>query len=321
MTTVLSGHLLIDIEGQTLTAEDQCFLKHPRVCGVILFARNFSSSSQLKQLCEEILNIRADLIISVDQEGGRVQRFLGEGFPSLPSFKSLGALARQDLNAAQTQCRKVAVQMAQPLIACGVNVCFSPVVDCDPMVDGSVLDGRCFSDKPEEIIKLATSFIRGMSELGLAHVVKHFPGHGGVHEDTHHEAAVDHRSLETLMARDLLPYLAMKSTLQSIMLSHVIFPAVDSLPCSMSAKWVEIVKNIVGAKPIVFTDCLSMSAAKKIYKNPVERVNRVFEAGVDVALLCNDRNALRQVIHQLPNALSKSAKQRLFDWQKRALCA
>ena len=318
LLTVLRGQLIIDVGGLALVEEDIELLKHPRVSGVILFQRNFKTSDQLKDLCDSIHAVKSELLIVVDQEGGRVQRFSGKGFLELPSLKSLGQLALNESQTAQKKARNVGYNMAQSLLEIGIDLCLAPVLDCEPDLGtqpGDVLHERCFSNNPEEIIRLAAAYISGMADAGMPAIGKHFPGHGGIQGDTHQTSEGDPRSLEALMQRDILPYIALQSALSGIMLSHVCFPQIDHLPCSLSKTWVNILREQLKLSQVILTDCLSMKAVVNLYSDPIDRVKIAFESGIDLALLCNDRSAVKRVLSQLSTARNYDLQVKLEHWK------
>lgn len=318
LLSVLRGQLIIDLGGLVLVEEDIELLKHPRVSGVILFQRNFQTSDQLRNLCDSIHAVKSELFILVDQEGGPVQRFLGEGFLELPSLKSLGELALDDSQVAQKKSREVGYSMAQSLLEIGIDLCLAPVLDCEPDLGtqvGDVLHERCFSNNPEKIIRLAAAYISGMADAGMPAIGKHFPGHGGVQGDTHQTCEEDPRSLDALMQRDILPYIALQSALSGIMLSHVSFPQIDNLPCSLSKTWVNIVREQLKFSQVILTDCLSMQAVANVCSDPIDRVKIAFESGVDLVLLCNDRSAVRRVLSQLSTARNYDLQVKLEHWK------
>tara|TARA_B100000683_G_C12485408_1_gene552869 strand:- start:17 stop:1054 length:1038 start_codon:yes stop_codon:yes gene_type:complete len=299
-SNLLHGQLAVDIEGFTLTEEDIEVLKHPRVSALILFSRNFKNIAQLKALTNSVHGVDSSLLILIDQEGGAVQRFVGEDFPALPSLKSIGLI--QDPKQAQQYARTVGAQMAKSLLNVGVDLCLGPVLDCEPLTGtqtGDVLHERCFSHRSEQVMELAAAYIRGMSDAGMHAVGKHFPGHGGVAGDTHYTTQVDQRSLDELMQRDILPYVGLSHSLSGIMLSHVCFPKIDTLPCSLSSHWVQWIRDVLNFKGVIMTDCLSMAAISKIYPDPIDRIRLVFQSGGDLALLCNDRAGVKRVLSQL----------------------
>ena len=309
-----SGQLLIDVDGVDLTANDIDILKHPRVSGVVLFKKNFINSPQLKNLCKKIHSIRDDLIVSVDHEGGRIQRFKDE-FTDLPPINNLSEIANTNIDLAISVAKRQGSIMAKDLLEHGIDVSLGPVLDCCFPNTNNDFYKRCFSHDPKILIKLASSYISGMSGYNIFAIGKHFPGHGYVQEDTHVAKAIDNRSVEDLIDHDILPYIALQSSLQGIMLSHVVFPAVDDVPCSISNAWVKFMRKDLKLSQIILTDCLSMSAIANFVNDPVERVYRAFSAGVDIVIFCNDRPAVEKVLSELPAIACSKIKKVIQNWK------
>ncbi|MDR3370563.1 beta-N-acetylhexosaminidase [Rhodoferax sp.] len=290
--------LIIDIAGQTLTKADKQRLKHPLVGGLILFARNFADREQLTALCRSIKKIRQDLLICVDHEGGRVQRFKTDGFTHLPPMRALGQMWRQDgkgqpgegamraTNAA-TACGYV---LGAELHVCGVDLSFTPVLDLDYGAS-SVIGDRAFDADARVVSLLAKSLMHGLLQSGMANCGKHFPGHGFVKADSHTDIPVDKRSLKAILADDAAPYRWLNTSLASVMPAHVIYPKVDSRPAGFSGKWLgDILRAQLGFTGAVFSDDLSMAGARVIDGQPVSSTQAAvaaLNAGCDLVLLCN----------------------------------
>jgi beta-N-acetylhexosaminidase len=316
--------LIIDIAGVTLAKADKQRLKHPLVGGLILFARNFSDREQLTALCRGIKKIRQDLLICVDHEGGRVQRFKTDGFTHLPPMRALGQMWRQDgkgqpgegamraTNAA-TACGYV---LGAELRACGVDLSFTPVLDLDWQIDAptpaqalaaprggsvslgrpgasrsGVIGDRAFDADARVVSLLAKSLMHGLLQSGMANCGKHFPGHGFVKADSHTDIPVDKRSLKAILADDAAPYRWLNTSLTSVMPAHVIYPKVDSRPAGFSAQWLgDILRAQLGFTGAVFSDDLSMAGARVIDGQPVSSTQAAvaaLNAGCDLVLLCN----------------------------------
>ncbi|KRH99764.1 beta-N-acetylhexosaminidase [Curvibacter sp. PAE-UM] len=282
--------LIIDIAGTMLNADDRRRLAHPLVGGVILFARNWQDRSQLVSLCSDIKRIRADLLICVDHEGGRVQRFKTGGFTHLPPMRALGTLwSRDQLGAtnAATACGQV---LASELRACGVDFSFTPVLDLDHGESG-VIGDRAFGRDPRVVTLLAKSLMHGLRLGGMASCGKHFPGHGFVKADSHTEIPVDKRSLKAILADDAAPYGWLSTSLDSVMPAHVIYPKVDARPAGFSEKWLgDILRGRLHFQGAVFSDDLSMAGARLIDGRQVsytEAAVTALNAGCDMVLLCN----------------------------------
>lgn len=282
--------LIIDIAGTALNADDRRRLVHPLVGGIILFARNWQDRAQLAGLCADIKSIRADLLICVDHEGGRVQRFKTGGFTHLPPMRALGELwLRDQLGAtnAATACGQV---LASELRACGVDFSFTPVLDLDYGESG-VIGDRAFGRDPRVVTLLAKSLMHGLRLAGMASCGKHFPGHGFVKADSHTEIPVDKRGLKAILAEDAAPYGWLSTSLDSVMPAHVIYPKVDARPAGFSQKWLgEILRARLHFQGAVFSDDLSMAGARMIDGRQVsytEAAVTALNAGCDMVLLCN----------------------------------
>ena len=282
--------LIIDVAGLTLTKQDRQRLKHPLVGGIILFARNWQNREQLTALCAEIKQVRQDLLICVDHEGGRVQRFKTDGFTHLPTMRTLGNLWMKDAMKATNAATACGYILASELRACGVDFSFTPVLDLD-FGESSVIGDRSFHRDPRVAALLAKSLMHGLLQSGMANCGKHFPGHGFVKADSHADIPLDKRSLTAILADDAAPYNWLSSSLSSVMPAHVIYPKVDSRPAGFSAKWLgDILRGQCGFTGAVFSDDLSMEAATLIDGKKVsytEAALTALNAGCDMVLLCN----------------------------------
>ncbi|MDM0058342.1 beta-N-acetylhexosaminidase [Variovorax fucosicus] len=290
MTEPSHAPLIIDVAGTELTAADRRRLADPLVGGVIHFARNWENRAQLTALNAEIKALRPDLLICVDHEGGRVQRFRTDGFTRLPSMRALGELWMQDAlraTRAATACGHV---LATELRACGVDFSFTPVLDLD-YGESSVIGDRSFHRDPRVASLLAKSLMHGLLQAGMANCGKHFPGHGFVRADSHVAIPVDRRSLKAILADDARPYDWLAGTLTAVMPAHVIYPKVDARPAGFSSKWLgKILRSQLGFDGAVFSDDLSMEAARRIdgeLLSYTQAALAALEAGCDLALLCN----------------------------------
>ncbi len=293
------GPLMLDLEGESLTPEEKTLLRHPVVGGVILFARNFSSAEQLAELCREIRRVREPhLLIAVDQEGGRVQRFKAD-FTRLPPAARFGELYGNDPENARRLCHETGWLMATELRAMGVDFSFAPVLDLD--TDNSeVIGNRAFSDVPKVAAELALAWMAGVHEAGMAAVGKHFPGHGGVKADSHLELPIDLRPLQEIRSRDIMPFRRMiDAGVEAIMPAHVQFSAVDQRPAGYSRFWLQtVLRGELGFQGVVFSDDLSMQAAD-LGEDYGERAKSAVAAGCDMVLACNDRAGALQVLEAL----------------------
>jgi beta-N-acetylhexosaminidase len=301
---------MIDLRGPTLEPDEREWLASPLVGGVILFTRNYASREQLAALVTEIHGVRQPaLLVAVDHEGGRVQRFR-EGFQRLPPLRSLGRLHEQDERAALDAAAAFGWLAAAELRAVGVDLGLAPVVDRD-LGFADVIGDRAFHGDAQVVAALARSFAKGAKRAGMAVTAKHFPTHAGARSDSHLEFAVDRRDYAEL-ADDLLPYRALiRGGLQSVMMAHVSFPAVDPLPASFSKWWIgEQLRGELGFNGVVISDDLSMLGAAVI--GPVEtRVRAALEAGCDLVLLCNAPDKVPAVLEALRGYVNPLSQLRL----------
>jgi len=282
--------VVLDVAGTTLNKQDRVRLKHPLTGGVILFARNWESRLQLAELTAEIKSIRPDLLICVDHEGGRVQRFRTDGFTALPAMRTLGELWMKDAMTATDAASAAGFVLAAELRACGVDLSFTPVLDLDHG-GSSVIGDRAFHRDARVATLLAKSLMHGLQRAGMANCGKHFPGHGFVKADSHTAVPVDKRSLKAILADDARPYEWLSTTLTSVMPAHVIYPKVDSHPAGFSPRWLkEILRVQLGFTGAVFSDDLSMEGARHLEGGELtyaEAATVALEAGCDMVLLCN----------------------------------
>ena len=316
--------LIIDVEGMALTAVDRKRLKHPLVGGVTLFGRNWQDRAQLTQLCSAIKKVRRDLLICVDHEGGRVQRFKTDGFTHLPPMRALGEMwmndgkrgegagAMQATNAA-TACGFV---LGAELRACGVDFSFTPVLDLD-FGESSVIGDRAFARDPRVVSLLAKSLMHGLMQSGMANCGKHFPGHGYVKADSHVDIPVDKRSLKAILADDSAPYDWLSTSLCSVMPAHVIYPKVDARPAGFSSKWLnDILRTQLGFNGAIFSDDLSMAGARLLDGKEVsftEAAVAALHAGCDMVLLCNQSLNGGQGVDALIDGMTEA--QVKGDWE------
>jgi beta-N-acetylhexosaminidase len=289
------GPLMIDLKGVAIEPDERDLLLHPLVGGVILFSRNYESPEQLCRLTAELRGLRApSLLIGVDHEGGRVQRFR-EGFTRLPALRAIGRRHDQEPAAGVALARDLGWLMAAELRACGVDLSFAPCVDLDFGVS-EVIGDRAFHRRAERVSELAVAYMFGMREAGMAATAKHFPGHGAVTADSHVALPVDRRSLAD-MGPDLMPYRRLIANgLLSVMAAHVVFPDVDELPASLSRRWIQgELRGTLGFRGAVFTDDLSMKGAAA-FGTIAERAALALEAGCDMLPVCNDRGAVEALL-------------------------
>ena len=289
---------ILDIAGTRLSAVDRQRLAHPLTGGIILFARNWESRAQLDALCAEIKSVRADLLICVDHEGGRVQRFKTDGFTHLPPMRALGELWMRDGKGgpgsgamrATNAASAAGYVLAAELRACGVDLSFAPVLDLDHGAS-TVIGDRAFASDPRVVGLLAKSLMHGLLRAGMSNCGKHFPGHGFVRADSHTDIPVDRRSLKAILADDAAPYGWLNTTLDSVMPAHVVYPKVDARPAGFSSRWLnDILRHQLGFGGAIFSDDLSMAGARQIDGHEVsytEAAVAALEAGCDLVLLCN----------------------------------
>jgi beta-N-acetylhexosaminidase len=311
------GPLMVDIAGTSQTAEDREVLSHPLVGGVILFTRNYRERGQLAALTAAIRALRTPpLLIAVDHEGGRVQRFR-EGFTRLPPLRALGREFASNRRATLALVHTAAWLMAAELRAVGVDFSFAPCVDLDYGVS-EIIGDRAFHADADAVAALAVAYIGGMREAGMAATAKHFPGHGAVAADSHVSLPVDRREFVGLEA-DLRPYrVLIANHLAAIMAAHVVFPAVDELPASLSQRWIAgILRADLRFHGCIFADDLTMGGAAA-FGEVATRARLAFAAGCDMLLICNDRAAVALVLDGFkPAALNPASQARLVRMRAR----
>jgi beta-N-acetylhexosaminidase len=305
------GPVVIDVGGKELTDDDRRRLLHPLTGGVILFSRNYDSPDQLSGLTGAIHALREpSLVVCVDHEGGRVQRFR-EGFTVLPPMRVLG----REWDAHQQQARHLAQELgfvlAAELRAHGVDLSFAPVLDIDHG-HSSVIGDRALHHDPEVVAELATALVQGMKQGGMSAVGKHFPGHGHVRADSHHELPVDERAYEEIAREDLQPFARLiRAGLPAIMPAHIVFAAVDTRPAGFSEVWLKrILREELRFDGIVFSDDLSMAGARSM-GGVIDRAGAAFEAGCDMVLICNDAAAVDELYGGLKHSMSPVALARV----------
>lgn len=301
--------VIIDVPGLRLSKTDRQRLKHPLVGGVILFGRNWQDRAQLTALCAEIKKVRRDLLICVDHEGGRVQRFRTDGFTHLPPMRALGDLWLQDALAATNAATACGYVLGVELRACGVDFSFTPVLDLDHG-GSSVIGDRAFARDPRVAALLAKSLMHGLLQAGMANCGKHFPGHGFVKADSHTDIPVDKRSLKAILADDAAPYDWLNTVLTSVMPAHVIYPKVDARPAGFSEKWLNIIlRGQLGFGGAVFSDDLSMAGARLIDGVEVSYTQAAvaaLNAGCDMVLLCNQSVGEGRAVDELLDGLAEA---------------
>ncbi len=287
------GPIMIDLLDLTLGNKDKQRLKNPAVGGVILFTRNYKSKKQITSLINSIRNINKDILIAIDHEGGRVQRFK-DGFTHIPAMGELGKLYDKKPNEAVNKTKEYGFILAKELLDIGVDFSFAPVLDLD-YGNSEVIGNRSFHANPKIVSILATALISGMNKAGMLAVGKHFPGHGYVSDDSHFNIVIDNRDYEKIK-KDISVYENIDS-LSAVMLAHVIYSKIDEKPTCFSKVWIkDILRNKLNFKGIVFSDDLSMKSAYFFEENIVKRTKLAIESGCDMILICNNVDAVDEVL-------------------------
>lgn len=318
-TQLPPGPVMLDIAGTHLTDDERVRLQHPLVGGLILFARNFEDSAQLSALTAAVREVRGNgLIIAVDHEGGRVQRFRNDGFTRLPPMRALGQHWEADHVGALDAARAVGFVLACELLAHGVDLSFTPVLDLD--YGGSrVIGDRAFHRDPLAVSKLAGALTAGMAEAGMGCVGKHFPGHGFVEADSHLEIPVDLRDFDTIWQDDMVPYRQrLGRRLAGVMPAHVIYRNIDSQPAGFSPFWLQtVLRQRLGFEGVVFSDDLTMEGAT-VAGDIVARAQAAHTAGCDMVLVCNRPDLADDVLQRWCPDVQAASRQRIAGLRARA---
>lgn len=291
---------MLDLQGVEITPEERELLAHPHVGGVILFSRNFTSVEQLEQLVSKIHGIREPrLLVAVDHEGGRVQRFR-DGFTLLPAAAHFGQIYDEDPGRGRLLAARAGWLMAVELRAVGIDFSFAPVLDVDHGVS-EVIGNRAFHRDPAVVAELGHAFLNGMHDAGMAATGKHFPGHGAVHADSHVAIPVDERDYNDIYAHDILPFKRLiPQGLAGIMPAHVIYPKVDRLPAGFSRHWLkEILRGRLKFQGVIFSDDLDMQGASVAGEDYASRARLARQAGCDMVLVCNNRAGAIEVVEAM----------------------
>jgi len=310
------GPLMVDVAGKTLTPEDRDLLRHPLVGSVILFTRNYEDPAQLEALVADIRSLRAPpLLVAVDHEGGRVQRFR-TGFSVIPAARRIGLEYLLDAKQGLQMARAMGWLMAAELRAVGVDFSFAPCVDLDYGAS-EIIGDRAYHADPEIVSRLALAVMQGMRHAGMAATAKHFPGHGAVVADSHLALPVDRRDLADLSA-DLLPYRRLiPNELAAVMMGHVLFPAVDSVPASFSRRWVgDVLRGELDFRGVIFADDLTMEGAS-VMGGVVARAEAALDAGCDVLPVCNRRASVIELIDGLKSQPGPASQMRVLRMRGR----
>lgn len=312
------GPLMVDIAGTSLTSEDREILAHPLVGGIILFTRNFEGIEQLAVLVRDIHALRTPrLLVAVDHEGGRVQRFRRD-FTVLPPAGAYGRVYNADRKTGLDAAEQGGWLMASECLALGIDISFAPVLDLDLGVS-SIIGDRAFHKSIEGVAQLAGAWMRGMKRAGMAATGKHFPGHGGIAADSHLELPVDERDYVTLRQRDMMPFERLiTNKLAAIMMAHVVYPKVDALPASFSPRWIKHeLRDGLRFQGAVFCDDLSMEGAVGLGDYPA-RARQALTAGCDMLPVCNNRAGVEQILDELREHNDPVAQLRLVRLHGRA---
>lgn len=308
------GPVMVDVQGLELDPQEREMLAHPLVGGVILFSRNYESPEQLRELVAQIHGLREpQILVAVDHEGGRVQRFR-DGFSLLPAVRKIGDIYDQDKARGRKLAREHGWLMASELRAMGVDFSFAPVLDLD-YGSSQVIGDRAFHHDPEVVADLAHAYIQGMQEAGMAATGKHFPGHGFVSADSHVAIPEDDRDLELIRHHDMIPFERLaRNGLAAVMPAHIIFQQIDKRPAGFSAYWLQdVLRRQLGFSGVIFSDDLSMEGASVAGGYP-QRAASALEAGCDMVLVCNNPAAAAEVLSTLrvePNPVSHARLARM----------
>ncbi|XQM34552.1 beta-N-acetylhexosaminidase [Cupriavidus sp. H19C3] len=318
------GPVVLDVVGKQLDAEDIRRIAHPLTGGVILFARNFESRGQLLALTRAIREVRQDVLICIDHEGGRVQRCKTDGFTHLPAMARLGALWDQDVLAATKATVACGYVLAAELRACDIDLSFTPVLDLD-YGRSAVIGDRAFHADPRVVTMLANHLTHGLLLAGMSNCGKHFPGHGFVAADSHVAVPVDERPLDEILEHDARPYDWMGPTLASVMPAHVIYPKVDANPAGFSRFWLQdILRSQLGFEGVIFSDDLSMEGAS-VAGTVTQAARAALDAGCDMVLICNHPERADQLLKELDVVIGKASQRRIrklfgrkkpLDWNR-----
>ena len=300
------GPVMLDVVGTTLNDDDLRRIRDPLTGGVILFARNYTDRAQLVALCEAIHQARPGVLIAVDHEGGRVQRFRSDGFTRLPAMRKLGELWDKDVLASCKAATAVGYVLAAELRACGINLSFTPVLDLD-YGQSEVIGDRAFHRDPRVVTLLAKSLNHGLALAGMANCGKHFPGHGFAEADSHVAIPVDARKSKDIIAEDAAPYGWLGMSLSGVMPAHVIYPEFDRHPAGFSKKWLSVLRDKMGFEGVIFSDDLSMEGAS-VAGTVVDGAHAALSAGCDMVLICNSPDKADHLLEGLDPSRAIDAK-------------
>src|SRR3569833_31055 len=291
------GPVMLDVVGTRLDDEDIRRIRQSLTGGVIMFARNYQNSEQLTALTKAIHEVRPCMLIAVDHEGWRVQRFKTDGFTKLPPMRKQGELWDKDVLAATKAATDIGFVLAAELRACGVDLSFTPVLDLDYGESG-VIGDRAFHRDARVVAMLAKSLNHGLALAGMANCGKHFPGHGYVKADSHIAIPVDERPLDAILSEAAAPYGWLGMSLSGVMPAHVIYPKVDKHPAGFSKKWLSMLRKDIGFEGVIFSDDLSMEGAS-VAGGVVDGAHAALAAGCDMVLICNSPDKADQLLEGL----------------------
>lgn len=305
------GPVMLDVQGTSLSQEDKEIIQHPLVGGLIFFTRNYQSPEQITDLSQQIRRAaQKPMLLAVDHEGGRVQRFR-EGFSLIPAMGKLWQISQKNITLAQELAKQSAILMAMEVQAVGIDISFAPVLDINNISE--VIGDRAFHQQPEYVAQLAEAFISGLHQVGMKATGKHFPGHGSVQADSHIDLPVDGRAKEDIFQQDLMPFkqLINRGKVDALMPAHVIFPEVDSQAVGFSHYWLQhILREQLGFQGVIFSDDLSMHGASCV-GGYIERAEAAQSAGCDMLLLCNNRIGCIDVLDNANISKSLPSSERL----------
>lgn len=297
----ISGPIVLDLKGLHLDAEEREILQHPLVSGIVLFARNYESPTQVAELCHAVrAAVARPFLIAVDQEGGRVQRFQ-QGFTKLPPMRQLGHFYETNPEQALVTATACGWLMAAELFSVGVNCSFAPVIDLD-IENNAAIGNRAFHSDPAIVVKLAKALIQGMHTVGMVATGKHFPGHGSVAPDSHKTMPVDQRDYKAIQSLDMQTFAALikENLLDAVMPAHILFPQVDGHPVGFSQHWLRtVLRKELNFQGVIVSDDLNMEGAA-IAGDYISRAKAALDAGCDLALICNNRPAAIAILDHLP---------------------
>ena len=318
---MLKKSIILDLEGAQLTSEERDLISHPCVAGVLLFSRNYESKNQMNELTSSIRAVNSELITLVDQEGGRIQRFR-QDFTALPSMRYWGNLYEESAGEAIENLREYTLKMVSELQSVGVDISLSPVLDLDYDLN-EVIGDRSFGVDPELVSRLGEVVINTMKEGGMCSVAKHFPGHGGVEEDSHYEVSVDKRTKKVIWENDIYPFKKLAHCYDAVMPAHVMYPSITSEVATYSPLWIkEILRGELGFEGLVMSDDLTMFAASQVGDYEA-RATAAFNGGCDILIAANNRDGAKSILSVAEHWECRDSQQRIdtfYEKIAKSLC-